>query len=309
MKTNAIIALDVGGTFIKSCLVIEGVPLPSSYAEHSSRAEEDAQTILDQFMNIIQDQYKHYYREQNNNIPVHWSIGIAFPGPFDYELGICYIRGLSKFEALYNTNIREAFYHCMAERSNDAWARELSHAEIRFENDAKLFALGVSTLFPKERFISLTLGTGLGSAFISQGVIMNEGPGVPLNGWLYDKPYRNGIIDDAFSRRGILQLASEYHALQEGMDVKELAEAARQGDALMTQVFTEFGHRLAQMLLPYVASYQPHRIVLGGQIAKCHDLFIPALLDGLDAYNMTIYTSEHVLEYTFIGISKLFVGA
>ena len=35
-------------------------------------------------------------------------IGFAMPGPFDYVKGICYIRGVAKYENLYGINISEA---------------------------------------------------------------------------------------------------------------------------------------------------------------------------------------------------------
>ncbi|WP_313636932.1 hypothetical protein [Paenibacillus sp.] len=142
-------------------------------------------------------------------------------------------------------------------------------ADIRFENDAKLFALGISRLFPNERYISLTLGTGLGSAFIDRASILNEGPGVPKDGWLYDKPFLESSKDDAFSRRGILRRAEQMGALEEEMDVKELAEHAREGNGLCCKVFEKFVTRLAEA-------------------------------------STVLYTSENVFEHTLIGISRLF---
>ncbi|HBS44027.1 MAG TPA: hypothetical protein DEA91_05340 [Paenibacillus sp.] len=95
-------------------------------------------------------------------------------------------------------------------------------------------------------------------------------------------------------------------ALEEGMDVKELAEQARGGNSLFCKVFEEFGTRLAGMLKSYVIDYQPNRIVIGGQIAKSIDLFGPALTAGLAESSIVIFTSENVFEHTLIGISRLF---
>ncbi|MBY3622055.1 ROK family protein [Acinetobacter sp. CUI P1] len=95
-------------------------------------------------------------------------------------------------------------------------------------------------------------------------------------------------------------------ALEKGMDVKELAEHARNGNSMSSKVFEEFGKRLAEMLKSYVVDYQPNRIVIGGQIAKSIDLFGPALQTGLADSSIIIFTSENVSEYTLIGISRLF---
>ena len=58
-------------------------------------------------------------------------IGIAIPGPFDYENGISHIQGVSKYDALYGKNIREIL------------SRKLNTSlPIYFQNDAGCFGLG-----------------------------------------------------------------------------------------------------------------------------------------------------------------------
>ncbi|WP_339320284.1 ROK family protein [Paenibacillus sp. FSL R10-2734] len=306
METKFVIALDVGGTFIKSSLVMNGCSIQASQFQVPSLAAEDASTTLQQFMTIMQYQYMFGTTLLNDLSAAEWHIGIAFPGPFDYEQGISYIQGLCKFESLYGMNLKKVFRSLLEANNDKSWAAALVHAPIRFENDAKLFALGVSTLFPQERFISLTLGTGLGSAFIDQGKIRIEGEGVPRNGELYDKPYRHTMIDEVFSRRGILHAAQERGLLIEGMEVKELADLARQGNLAYQQVFEQFGSCLAEMLDPYIVGFGAQRLVLGGQIAKSFDVFGPALEQGLLPHHLSIYTSEHVIENTFKGIDQLF---
>lgn len=306
MKRNIVIALDVGGTFIKTCIVEDHVPLSASQREFPALADQDKEIILDQFMNIFKSQCEFYHSQfTGNELDCHWHIGLAFPGPFDFEQGICYVQGLGKFESLYGVNLKKAFYERL-EKDDGAWAKQLQRAEIRFEHDARLFALGVSVDFPQDRFIALTLGTGLGSAFIDQSQIKTEIQGIPANGWLYDQPYQDGIIDDAFSRRGLLQLAKDLGAFQPGMDVKELAESARLGSTPCKEVFSEFGKRLAEMIVPYIKGYEPNLIVLGGQISKSYDLFGNALQEHIKPQQVQIYTSENLLEKTFIGISRMF---
>lgn len=309
MKHNIVIALDVGGTFIKTCIVENGLTLLASQKEFPALADQDKETILAQFMNIFKTQYEFYHSHFTENEPdCYWHIGLAFPGPFDYKQGTCHLQGLGKFESLYGINLRKEFQERF-EKVDDAWAQRLQSAEIRFENDARLFALGVSLDFPEDRFIALTLGTGLGSAFIDQSQVNYSFQGVPPNGWLYNQPYQNGIVDDAFSKRGVLQLAKELGAYQPGMDVKELAEAARLGSGPGREVFFQFGKRLAEMLDPYLKLYEPNLIVLGGQLSKSYDLFGNALQDHIHSQQVQkvqIYTSDNMLRHTFIGISRMF---
>ncbi|MEK3834810.1 ROK family protein [Paenibacillus sp. FSL R7-0128] len=314
MSRDIVLALDVGGTFIKTCVLEDGLPLQGSDMEFPALADRDRETILDHFMSIFQAQYnlyQHRYRDAVTDCRYH--IGMAFPGPFDYRQGVCLIRGLGKFEAIYGLNLGQALrarWHAGSSRE----AGTLPDMDIRFENDARLFALGVSAEFPRKRFMALTLGTGLGSAFIDNSRIMESGPGIPPNGWLYDQPYLDGRADDWFSRRGILKLAREAGIGEAGlpganMDVKELAHEAREGNAAARGVFAEFGARLGELLQPYVDGYRPDFIILGGQISKSHDLLGPALLNRLQrscSPALTVRTAEHVLAYTFRGIARMF---
>ncbi|WMT41286.1 ROK family protein [Paenibacillus sp. D2_2] len=304
MKRNIVIALDVGGTFIKSCIMLNHVPIPASQKEFPSLADQDKETIIEQFIHIFKYQVD-FYHSQFIEQDSHWHIGLAFPGPFDYEQGICYIQGLEKFESLYGFNVKRAFYERLAQEQG-SWVRPLQSAEIRFENDARLFALGFSTNYPQDRFIALTLGTGLGSAFIDKSTIIDHFVGIPANGWLYNQPYRDGIIDDAFSKRGILQLAHSLGVMNHDLDVKELAEDAIAGDVLSREVFTEFGTRLADMLIPYIQAFQPNLLVFGGQLSKSFHLFSAALQGFADLHQIQIHTSERMLENTFLGISHMF---
>ncbi|MEK5491837.1 ROK family protein [Paenibacillus sp. FSL R7-0297] len=309
MSRNIVLALDVGGTFIKTCVLEDGLPLQGSEMEFPALADRDRETILDHFISIFQAQYDLYQHQRRDAVTdCLYHIGMAFPGPFDYRQGICLIQGLSKFEAIYGLNLLHAFRERWPAGSSGK-AGPLPDMDIRFENDARLFALGVSAEFPRERFMALTLGTGLGSAFIDSSRIMESGPGIPPNGWLYDQPYLDGRADDLFSRRGILKLAREAGILETAMDVKELAHEARQGNASARGVFAEFGARLGELLQPYVGGYRPDFIMLGGQISKSHDLFGPALLNRLQSSSspaLTVRTAEHVLAYTFRGIARMF---
>jgi glucokinase len=304
LKRNIVIALDVGGTYIKSCIMLNHVPIPASQKEFPSLADQDKETIIEQFITIFKYQAD-FYHSQFIEQDGYWHIGLAFPGPFDYKQGICYIQGLDKFESLYGFNLKEAFYERLTQEQG-SWARPLQSAEIKFENDARLFALGFSTNYPQDRFIALTLGTGLGSAFIEKSTIIDRFQGIPANGWLYNQPYRDGIIDDAFSKRGILQLAHSLGVMKPDLDVKELAEDAIAGDALSREVFTEFGKRLADMLIPYIQAFQPNLLVFGGQLSKSFHLFSAALQGFADLHQIQIYTSERMLENTFLGISHMF---
>jgi glucokinase len=89
-------------------------------------------------------------------------VGAAVPGPFDYEQGICTIQGVGKLDALYGADLRMLI----------ATAAGLHPNMVRFLNDAQAFVLGeafAGAARNEPRVIGLTLGTGLGSAFLDDG--------------------------------------------------------------------------------------------------------------------------------------------
>lgn len=123
----------------------------------------------------------------------------------------------------------------------------------------------------------MTLGTGLGSAFLVDGTIVREGAGVPPNGELYRLQFRGAPVEDAISGRGLLR--------RFGADLtpERIAELAREGDPRATDAFTSLGADLAEFLAPPVREFQPDRVVVGGAIARAWPLFGNGLANSLAA--------------------------
>jgi glucokinase len=188
--------------------------------------------------------------------------GVATPGPFDYARGVCTIRGVGKLDALYGTDLRRAL----------ADALRLDHPElVRFINDADAFLLGewwTGAARGHVRAIGVTLGTGLGSAFLRQGEIVESDPDVPAEGRLDLVPFHGAPVEDLISRRGLLAAYG-----RPGLDVDEMAQRARAGEPKARQVFAGFGAALGEFLTPWIDRFDPTCLVLGGSIARSWDLF------------------------------------
>lgn len=53
-------------------------------------------------------------------------IRLAFPGPFDYEQGICLMKGLDKYDRLYGINLRQVFSERLGvARESGCWWRRI----------------------------------------------------------------------------------------------------------------------------------------------------------------------------------------
>ncbi|SEO54562.1 ROK family protein [Paenibacillus sp. OV219] len=306
MSRDVILAFDVGGTQIKAAAMREGEIIASTVGHYDSRSELGADAIIAHFVAIAVDVLGREGLSEEQIV----GFGLAFPGPFDYEQGVCLIQGLGKFESLYGLNIGDMLDDAI--RSHAQLSRRLSSKfHIVFENDAALFGLGEANnsgeALDVERAVCLTIGTGLGSCYLERGQLVKHRSGVPENGWLYAQPYGNRIADECISRRGVLQLAEEMGMELAGRDVRELADAAASGDAAAVQLFDHFGRRMAVILGPAFQAYEPNRIVLGGQISKSADLFAPAFKEGLLAQGIIaqVRVSTDTFASTFRGIYHL----
>ena len=298
------IAFDIGGVFIKSAVLnYEGQVCPDTVAIYPSFSKLGKSDIIDHLVEIIKQQTG---RILDKYIQIY-GIGYAFPGPFDYENGISYITGLDKFDQIYGVNMRIEISERL--RSDTMFSgKQAPEFQIVFENDANLFGLG-ELLSGKargyRRSICITIGTGAGSAFIDNGEIVTKRADVPPNGWIYNTPFGDSIVDDYISKRGILRLAKQSGMDTGELDVKALAESARGGDQTAASVFWQFGRNIGVMLNGFVRSYHPEAVILGGQISKSSDLFMDGIFESLENSDLKIEMTADTSISTFAGVSRL----
>jgi glucokinase len=141
-------------------------------------------------------------------------------------------------------------------------------------NDASSFAVGeawAGSATDFNRSLSITLGTGFGSAFISNRIPIVDGPEVPRLGCVYHLPYNGGIADDYFSTRGLL---SRYRNItgKELKGVKELA-ALVGSEKLVADLFMDFGIKLGEFLSFWLKKFNAEILVIGGNISHAYSLF------------------------------------
>jgi glucokinase len=198
--------------------------------------------------------------------------GVAAPGPFDYAGGICLVS--HKLPGLYGVDLRREL----------ALALGLAGPAVSFLNDAEAFLLGewwAGAARGHTRAIGITLGTGLGSAFIEAGRIVRSGPGVPPDGELYRLAFRGASVEETISRGALL---ARYGGDAAGRsDVEQIAERARAGERRGRRIFEQLGAGLAEFLAPTVEAFAPTCLVVGGSIAHAWDLFESTLDSGLAA--------------------------
>jgi glucokinase len=261
MNKTIAIGTDIGGSHITCAAIdlVSGMILKETLTERPVNNQAQASAIISVWAEALSSVLEKVSIEKVKGI------GFAMPGPFDYVKGICYIKGVAKYENLYGFNI------------TDAISSSLDVPEdflIRFMNDASSFAVGeawAGSASGANRSLSITLGTGFGSAFISNRIPIVDGPEVPKMGCIYHLPYKDGIADDYFSTRGLLGRYKKATGIELN-GVKELAERVS-SEKIVSELFIDFGDNAAIFLAPWLKKFNAEILVIGGNISHAYDLF------------------------------------
>lgn len=262
MVESVVIALDVGGSSVKSGIVTQNQTV-DAIKQTAVNSKGSADTILNTFASIVTSYLDSY--------PDILGVGVGFPSPFDYDNGISLIEGVDKYDAIFNVDV-----------GADIRARVgRSDLDIRFRNDAESALVGEALHGAGQaysRFIGLTLGTGLGSSFIADGQRISEGEGIPDGGFLFPVLYRGIQADDWFSTRGLLKRFADA-----GTPFTSVAEAAQsaQSDDTVRALFTAFGTDLATFVQPHLEAFNAEALLITGGIANAYDLFIEGVENGV----------------------------
>ncbi|ONI71668.1 ROK family protein [Kribbella sp. ALI-6-A] len=246
MSNDAGVAvLEVGGSHVTAAVVVPG----SWQVEALRRTPLDSRTSAEEIVAQL--------GRAAAQLPLDHGLALALPGPFDYETGIAWYRGVEKFDSLYGHDLGKSL-------------RDLLDLDrVVFVNDAEAFAVGewtAGTLRGFDRCAGVTIGTGIGTAFLLNGRVVRTGDTVPPGGELYRTTYRGKPLEDWISARAILA------AYGEAPGVKEVADAARAGDTRAHQVLLDAFTVLAETLTPWLDRFGATRVVLGGSISGAFDL-------------------------------------
>ena len=287
------VMLDAGGTNIKSGIIDESGQLLGTISEHPSMSSADKDTIFRNIASVIAMEAEKAERCDG--------IGFAFPGPFDYEKGISLMQGIGKYDSIYGIPVMEGLSGLLDSK--------LSSARTVFLHDVAAFAEGyASTVSGKTgKIMFVVIGTGAGSAFVVNGrCSADQTLGIPADGWIYNYPFKDSIIDDYISARGQSELAVRNF----GHDVagRLLDELATSGDGRALSLFDEFGANLEAAVRPFVDSFKPDMLVFAGQISKSFRFFskqISALcLDRNIKIHIELDTSLRVFQGLFQAMKR-----
>lgn len=266
---NYAIGVDVGGSHL-SCAAIDlgkKVFIENSFSSVTVDNKASADEILSNWASALLQTI------QKIKTGTLAGIGFGMPGPFEYDKGIARFAQVEKYYSLNGVDVAGEL---------SARLKLASPIPLRFMNDASAFAAGEAWMGSAShvvRSVSITLGTGFGSAFIADGVPVVDGDLVPQLGCVWHLPYKEGIADDYFSTRWFVKHYKEKTGLDvEG--VKPIADAAVISETAKS-LFSEYGNNMGGFFSLWLKKFDAGVLVIGGNIAAAYNLFGPVFEKAL----------------------------
>jgi glucokinase len=283
MLNRIALGADIGGSHITAGLVDlnEKALIQGTIIRQRVQSNNSANDIIKSWAEVIQD----VIDLSPNSIG---RIGLAVPGPFDYENGVSLIKGQSKYDTLYKLSVKKLLAERLA----------INPQDIFFKNDAACFLKGElfgGCLENYSKGIGLTIGTGLGTAQQIKGDVQDAN--------LWRKPFKSGIAEDYISTRWFQSRYKELFGTEiEG--VKELVQLGP-NSFRVAALFEEFAENLAMFMHEFVQLAKPDAIVIGGNISNAHSLF----LDKAKGCLYSLIGDEIPVTRSMLGENAALVGA
>ena len=299
------IGIDLGGTNIAAGLVDETgtLKLKLSTPTLKKRTPEE---IADDMARLI----KQLLRDTKTDMSDLYSIGIGVPGTVNDKTG----------EIVYAVNLNMNGFK-IAE-----YLKQSINVPVHLANDADCAALGEYTVNGNgaERFVFVTLGTGVGGGVVLDGKIYTGFNGIGSE--LGHMTLIKGGEKCGCGKRGCYEAYASVTALvrdtKRAMEqhpesmMNELAaargkvsgrtafDAMRQGDRAAAEVVQNYAEYVAEGIVSIENIFQPEVIVIGGGISKEGDYLLKPVREYVEKnrYN------KH-LEQTEIKIARLFNDA
>lgn len=256
------IAVDIGGTHIRSAAFEEDNPEPLSHQRVRSYAREPG--IFDRLVATIKDVWP-----EDKGVT---AIGIAAPGPLDPRAGVI----------LTTPNIPGWNNFPLAEKLSQEFS-----VPVYLNNDANLAALG-EWKFGAGRghqdVLYLTVSTGIGGGVIIRNRLLQGYHGLAaelghvtlLAGGPMCSCGFPGHLEALASGPAIVRYVQEQLqagvesvlAEQAGFNARDVAEAAGKGDRLAAEAYARAGEYLGIGIASFLHIFDPSIVILGGGVSR-----------------------------------------
>jgi glucokinase len=189
---------------------------------------------------------------------------------------------------------------------------EALHTKALLTNDANAATLGELIFGGAKKmddFIFVTLGTGLGSGFVSNGKLIYGHDGLAGElGHVILIPDgrtcgcgRKGCVETYCSATGLRRTFAELSNMpfsKEILSSKEIYDLAQQGDEIAQETFDKTAQWLGLTLANSVAISSPKTIFLFGGLANAGDYLLTPTKKYFESYVLNIYKNKVTLQFS-----------
>lgn len=309
-QNEFVVGVDLGGTNVRAAVVSQQGEI-KAWGQTPIEAARGVEQGIQRIQKLI--------RRVMDQAGVEQITGIGFgsTGPIDRARG--FIQNPYTLPGWENVDIRTPL-----SRAFDA--------PLIMENDADAAALGEAWLGSGKgtsRFALVTVGTGVGTAFILDGRIYRGMEGEhPEAGHQVLDPNgppcycgARGCLESLTSGPAIAQSArqlilqhpesslAQYEQSGQTIEAVHVVEAARQGDELAQKIIQQAATYIGLGLVNVILFYLPECIALGGGVMKNYDLFFPHIQQLLSQHSVVVSTRRVRIAPVSLGNKAGVLGA
>ena len=334
MKKQLTIGIDVGGTnTVLGLIDREGNCLARTDFHTQRSTNDDGPVFFDEYMDLLYAAIEKLLAAAPEDAKVE-GIGIGAPNANYYKGAIINAANLTWRDRSKPSKERLGEF----EKQNRCEVVKLLKKRfpaikaVAMTNDANAAALGElhyggGKHLKRKDLVEITLGTGLGSGFVSNGdIIYGHNSFAGELGHIIVEPNgrncgcgNNGCLETYASATGIRRTAlnlidntgtpSVLRKIErEKLTAKDVSIAAAEGDKLALEVWDITGHYLALGVATAAVVTSPEAVFLFGGPTKAGDLLMQPLKKYLDKYMMSGMKDTKVL-FSKLGEDAAILGA
>lgn len=294
MAEKYAIGIDVGGTNTKF-----GVVNKNGEILIQDRIKTNEKENVEGFIEVLAEKLQPMI-DQYGGPEAFVGIGMGAPNANYYQGTIEYAANLKWKGIIPMAEIMEEKFKIQTKLTNDANAAAVGEMQYGIAKGMK-------------NFITITLGTGVGSGVIIDGkivlgyngfagelghvIVRNEGrqhQGTGLCGSLESYASATGVRDTAIE---FLQANPDINSLLSSYTIDELTsetvfKCAEQGDVLANEVFEFTGQILGEALATFVHFSAPEAIVLFGGLTKAGDLIMKPTRQAMEDNLLQVFKNQ-----------------
>ncbi len=294
MNSHYAIGIDIGGTNTKFG-VVDRIGNILEQGRMKTNEHENAEDFIEELHKHLQPMIEHH-----GGINQFKGIGMGAPNGNYYTGTIEYAPNLKWKGIIPMAELVETKFGLPAKLTNDA-------------NAAAIGEMMYGVAKGMKHFITITLGTGVGSGIVIDGKILLGHDGfagelghviVRPDGRLHKGTGMKGSLEAYASATGVRETAIEFltnepdnTSLLRNYTIDELTsetvyQCAIQGDVIANRIFEFTGQILGEALANFVMFSSPEAIVLFGGLTKAGDLILKPTVQAMEANLIQVFKNK-----------------